>query len=53
MAHNFGGLVGTFRFRVTSIMSLTLPTGLRWMLGTFEAGLYPGEFIRSDEILLT
>ncbi|KAJ7642794.1 MFS general substrate transporter [Mycena polygramma] len=44
VAHNFGGLVGTFTFsaKLNTIINATLFIGLRWMLGTFEAGLYPG-----------
>ncbi|KAJ6581654.1 MFS general substrate transporter [Mycena capillaripes] len=44
VAHNFGGLVGKFTYMKLHHMHMnaTISIGLRWMLGTFEAGLYPG-----------
>ncbi|KAJ6619898.1 MFS general substrate transporter [Mycena sp. CBHHK59/15] len=42
VAHNYGGLVGKSNCINLSHLGLIIFVGLRWMLGVFEAGLYPG-----------
>jgi hypothetical protein len=45
LVHNYGGLLG---MSICLVLTFQTPTeitcwpGMRWMLGTFEAGLFPG-----------
>jgi hypothetical protein len=44
LVHNYGGLLGTRSpFLITLLLVILTPrTAMRWMLGTMEAGLFPG-----------
>jgi hypothetical protein len=42
LVHNYGGLLGTHSPFTLLAVILTPQTATRWMLGTMEAGLYPG-----------
>ena len=43
LVHNYGGLLGTLAFLVNFLPIILTPRiAMRWMLGTMEAGLFPG-----------
>ena len=42
LVHNYGGLLGKLLVPSGYPLLLTALPGMRWMLGVFEAGLFPG-----------